>query len=139
MAAPSLAKRSLVFFGACVSTRLLFAVVAAKVPLHWLPFLGALALVPAVGFMHVFLAKKNRRGAVFKGPAWWDGLRPVHSLLYLAFAVLAMLRVREAWMLLVADVMIGVIAFTAHYSIGGELDSLTTGVSNAIIGGIGRL
>lgn len=112
-------RRALVFFGACVGARLLVALAAAKVPLRWLPWLGALALLPAAGFFYIYVARRNRTGAVFKEPAWWDPLRPLHGAMYLAFALLALARVRQAWVVLAADVAIGAAAFLVHYGAAG--------------------
>lgn len=109
------ARRALVFFGACIGARLLIALVAAKVPQHWLPWLGALALFPAAAFFYIYLARKNRVGAVFKEPAWWDPLRPLHGAMYLAFALLAFSKFRHAWTILAADAAIGAVAFLVHY------------------------
>jgi hypothetical protein len=113
------ARRALVFFGACIGARLLLALVAAKVPAVWLPWLGAMALLPAAGFFYIYLARKNRVGAVFKEPAWWDPLRPLHDAMYLAFALLALSRVRQAWVVLAADAAIGAAAFLLHYGVAG--------------------
>jgi hypothetical protein len=110
------ARRALVFFGACIGARLLLALVAAKVPPRWLPWLGAAALLPAAGFFYIYLARKNRVGAVFKEPAWWDPLRPLHGAMYLAFALLALARVPQAWVVLAADAALGAVAFLGHYA-----------------------
>lgn len=114
--APSFALRALLFFGVCVLLRAGFALAAAKVPLGWLQLLGVAALGPAVGFFYIYAARRNRLGAVFGEPAWWDPLRPVHGALYLAFALLAIARVRQAWVALAADVALGAAAFLVHYA-----------------------
>jgi hypothetical protein len=41
-------------------------------------------------------SEAEKVGAVFKEPAWWDPLRPLHGAMYLAFALLALSRVRPA-------------------------------------------
>lgn len=115
IASPTPLKRAALFFGVCVILRAAFVAVAARIPLNFLPILGALALVPGIGFLYIHYTGRNRSGAVFGEPAWWDSLRPVHGVLYLAFAALAMLRVRAAWVILAADLAIGVAAFARHY------------------------
>jgi hypothetical protein len=115
---PSLLKRSAVF-AVCVAVRVVFVVLAARVPLAWLPLLGAFALLPGVGFLYIYFTGRNRTGGVFGESAWWDSLRPVHGVLYLAFAALALLRVRTAWVILAADVAIGVAAYLNRYVVKG--------------------
>jgi len=106
-------KRALLF-SVCLATRLALAWAAYKY-YAYLPYMGALALLPAAGFLLIYAGGLRRTGAeVFGGRIWWNDLRPVHGLLYAAFAVLALARVRHAWVLLLADVAIGAAAFAAH-------------------------
>jgi hypothetical protein len=111
----TLAQRFAIFFGGCVLVRLVFVLVAARVPARWLPLLGVLALLPGLGFIYIHASKRNQTGAVFGEPAWWDGLRPVHGAMYLAFAALAIFRVELAWTVLAADLALGVAAFLYRY------------------------
>jgi hypothetical protein len=125
-AAPQLHARKLaVFMFLCVNARLVVALLAflatrAKQP--WvLPLAGVLlGLAPGIAFMARFLASSaDAPGAVFGDPAWWHPLRPVHGALYLAFGVLALMRVRWAWAVLLADVALGMAAFAVHYARAG--------------------
>lgn len=103
------------FLGGCVLTRLSAAGLAKHAPPSTLPFMGGLALVPALGFLAVY----NRRSSgpeTFGQPIWWNRLRPVHALLWGAFAVAALTQKRNLWWLLLVDVLLGLAAFTIHHA-----------------------
>jgi hypothetical protein len=104
--------RSRYAFALCILVRIALCVLAACVPLSVLPWLGALALIPAVGFVLIYALKLRRTGIETGGkPIWWDAFRPVHGALYGLFAVLALYRVRIAYVALVVDVIIGLLLF----------------------------
>jgi hypothetical protein len=113
-------KRILLFLFGCMTVRILFVVIAKKVDPEFLPILGFLSLLPAIGFAYLFITHKRLTGPeVFGGKIWWTDLRPVHSLLYLAFAVCAIHKKSYSWVFLAADVLLGFIGFVVyHYSQG---------------------
>ena len=104
-------KRMLLFLIGCMGTRLSLVWLAYKFP-QYLKLMGFLALIPAIGFMYIYVNGLRKTGPeVFGGKIWWDNLRPVHSLLWFTFAYLAINNVHEhAWKVLLADVSLG---FTA--------------------------
>lgn len=55
-------KRFLLFLIGCIGTRLMFVVVAKKINRKYLPYLGYIALAPAVGFMYIYLTKSRTTG-----------------------------------------------------------------------------
>jgi hypothetical protein len=89
--------------------------IAYKYPQALRP-LGFLALVPAIGFMFIWLTGARKTGAeVFGEKIWWNNLRPIHSMLWFLFAYLALTGVHEhAWKVLLVDVLLGFIAFVGH-------------------------
>jgi hypothetical protein len=109
-------KRLLLFLIGCIGLRSLFAYVAKIANIGLLRVMGWLALIPAVGFMYIHLTGARKTGAeVFGEKIWWNSLRPVHALMYFAFAWLAITGVRGmAWKVLAADVMLGLSAFAAN-------------------------
>jgi hypothetical protein len=118
----NLQKRLLLFLLGCIPTRLLFVYIAKRVPLVYLPYLGYLALLPAIGFVYLFLTGKRTSGPeTFGEKIWWNNLRPVHALLYFAFAVQAIRKVRSAWTFLLADVVIGLASFLLFHYENGDL------------------
>jgi hypothetical protein len=115
------ARKLATFLFLCVNARLLLvllAFLATRAAGRWvLPAAGiVLGIGPGLAFMHRFLTSSaDAPGAVFGDPAWWHRMRAVHSALYLAFGVLALLRVQWAWAVLLLDVVVGMVAFGAHY------------------------
>lgn len=109
-------KRLLLFLIGCIGMRSLFAYVAKIASVGLLRVMGWLALIPAMGFMYIYLTGTRKTGAeVFGEKIWWNSLRPVHSALYFAFAWLAISGERGmAWKVLVADVVLGLSAFAVN-------------------------
>jgi hypothetical protein len=74
--------------------------------------MGALALLPAIGFIVIYLGDFRKTGPeVFGDQIWWNDLRPIHGLLYALFAVLALCKNESAWIVLLVDVLIGFSAY----------------------------
>ena len=113
-------KRFLLFLIGCIGTRSLFVIIAKKIDLKFLPYLGYLALLPAIGFIYIYVTGSRKTGAeVFGGKIWWNNLRPLHALLYGLFAYNAIIRNSNAWIYLLIDVIIGLVSFLSfHYSNG---------------------
>jgi hypothetical protein len=79
-----------------------------------LPYMGVVAVLIATSFIIIYVGGYRKTGAeVFGGKIWWNNLRPVHALLYASFAVLAFSRLysHHAWKVLLADAIIGLVAF----------------------------
>jgi hypothetical protein len=113
-------KRFLLFLIGCIGTRLAIALYAKYASGAMLSALGYLVLLPAIGFMAIYLTGVRRTGAeVFGERIWWNNLRPLHSLLYFVFSYMAINKNRDAWLVLMADVSIGFVSFIGHhYSVG---------------------
>jgi hypothetical protein len=110
-------KRILLYVFGCVGTRSLFVLAAAKMPLAYLPWLGYLAIIPAIGFALIYIGGLRKTGGeVFGETIWWDSLRPIHSILYFAFAYYAINKNKGAWKYLFADLIFGIIAFILYHS-----------------------
>ena len=111
-------KRILLFLLGCITVRLSLVFIAKYVPSDVLPYLGALALLPSIGFFTIYLTNSRKTGPeVFGGKIWWNKLRPLHGLLYLIFAILAFKEDEYAWIPLLIDVLIGLLAFIIHHII----------------------
>ena len=110
-------KRFLMFLVGCIGTRSLFVYIA-KTQLSVLPYLGMLALGPAIGFAYSYITGSRTSGPETIGaPIWWNDLRPVHSFLYFMFAYSAINRNTKSWIYLLIDVLIGLVSFLAfHFS-----------------------
>ena len=83
-------------------------------------YLGYLAILPAIGFLLIFLFGLRKTGQeVFGEKIWWNNLRPVHALLYFLFAYNAINGNKMAYQFLLIDVIIGLTGFlTFHYKNG---------------------
>jgi hypothetical protein len=114
-------KRFLLFLFACIGTRSLFAIIAKNAPVNYLKYMGYLALLPAIGFMYIYISGSRKTGAeVFGEKIWWNDLRPFHALLYFLFAYNAILGNKsDAWVYLAVDVVFGLVSFLIfHYQNG---------------------
>ncbi len=121
----NLQKRFLLFLIGCIGTRLIFVLLAKNIGLQYLPYLGYLALLPAIGFMYIYFTGSRQTGVeVFGAKIWWNDLRPLHSLLYFLFAYNAIIGNRQAWIYLLVDVLIGLISFLVYHFKNGDFSKL---------------
>jgi hypothetical protein len=111
-------KRFFLFLIGCIGTRILFVIIAKNIYNKYLPYLGYLAMVPAIGFIYIYLTNSRQTGAeVFGGKIWWNNIRPIHGLLYGMFAYNAIKQNSGAYKYLLVDVIIGLISFLMHHKI----------------------
>ena len=114
-------KRFLMFLIGCIGVRSLFVIIAKYVNTKYLKYLGYLALLPAIGFMYIYLSGIRNTGlGAFGEKIWWNHLRPVHSILYFLFAYNAIIGNKNAWLYLLADVLIAFISFLIYHYINGD-------------------
>lgn len=114
----SIQKRFLLFLIGCIGTRSLFVYIAKNISTNYLPYLGYLALLPAIGFTYIFLTGSRKTGVEVMGDKiWWNNLRPFHALMYFIFAYYAIQKIKMAWVFLFIDVLVGLISFLLfHWS-----------------------
>ena len=109
--------RFLLFLFGCIFVRFLFVLVAKYISKEYLPYLGIIALFPAIGFIIIYLGNLRKTGAeVFGVKIWWNDLRPIHASLYLLFALLAFKKNKYSWIPLLVDVLIGLFSFLFYHS-----------------------
>lgn len=109
-------KSMLLFLCGCIIVRLLLVYIAKTIDLKYLEYMGYIALLPAIGFMYIFLTGSRQTGAeVFGEKIWWNELRPIHSILYGLFAYNAINKNKNAWIFLAIDVAVGFGAFLNHH------------------------
>ena len=122
----NLKKRFALFLIGCIGTRLLFVYIANHISLKYLPYLGFLALLPAVGFMYIYIFGARKTGAeVFGEKIWWNDLRPLHALFYTLFAIMAIMGKRIAWVWLLVDVLFGLVSFLVFHYRNGDFSKLS--------------
>ena len=116
-----LQKRMLMFLIGCIGVRSLFVVIAKYINTNYLKYLGYLALLPAIGFIYIYLTGSRKTGPETMGKKiWWNDLRPIHSILYLLFAYNAIRGNKQAWIYLLTDVLVGLISFSIHHYVNGD-------------------
>ena len=103
-------KKIVFFVFGCLLVRFSFVLIAKNINKKSLPLLGSLALIPAIGLLVVYFGDLRQRGALNQ-KAWWNNLRPLHSILYFTFAYLALNKNDKAYIPLLLDVIIGSAAF----------------------------
>ena len=118
-------KRFLLFLIGCIGTRALFVYVAKNTSAKYLQLLGYLALLPAIGFIYIYLTGSRKTGGeVFGEKIWWNDLRPIHSLLYFLFAYNAIIGNNKAWIYLLVDVIFGLSSFLIFHFKNGDFKKL---------------
>jgi hypothetical protein len=114
-------KRILLFLIGCIGVRSLFVVIAKYINTNYLPYLGYLALLPAIGFIYIYLTDSRQSGPeTFGDKIWWNNLRPIHAILYLLFAYNAIIGNKQAWIYLLVDVLFGLLSFLIHHYVNGD-------------------
>lgn len=117
----NLQKRFLMFLVGCIGTRLLFVFIAKNINILYLKYLGYLALLPAIGFMFIYLTGARKTGMeTFGEKIWWNDLRPIHSILYFLFAYNAIIGNKNSWIYLLIDVIIGLTSFLIFHYYNGD-------------------
>jgi len=117
----NLQKRFVMFLVGCIGVRSLFVIIAKYINTKYLKYLGYLALLPAFGFIYIYLTGSRKTGAeTFGEKIWWNNLRPIHSILYFLFAYNAITGNKQSWIYLLVDVLIGLISFLIHHYVNGD-------------------
>jgi len=113
----NLQKRFILFLIGCIGTRSLLVYIAKTTNKIYLPYLGYLALLPAIGFFYLYFSGSRKTGAeVFGDKIWWNDLRPIHGIFYTLFAYNAIIGNKNAWIYLLVDVLFGLTSFLIfHY------------------------
>ena len=113
----TLNQRIALFLVGCMGTRALLVYLAATVSLGGLKAMAVLASAAALGFAVIYFGGLRQTGAETGGqPIWWNSLRPVHALMYAAFAYFAWTgQRRPAWIILLVDLVVGLASFTYQH------------------------
>ena len=113
-------KRFIMFLIGCIGVRSLFVIIA-KYNIKYLKYFGYLALLPAIGFMYIYVTGiRNKGNGAFGQKIWWNNLRPIHSILYFLFAYNAIMGNKNSWIYLFADVLVGLFGFLTYHYVNGD-------------------
>jgi len=111
-------KSQLLFLFGCLPVRALLAYFAMVGSQLTKKLIAYLAIVIGLGFTYIYITGSRKTGAeTFGKPIWWNNWRPIHAFLYFAYAYSALQGCSCAWRYLATDVVVGVVAFFAHYYI----------------------
>ena len=125
MSVSSIQRRFLLFLLLCIPARFALTFLAKYIPLKYLPIQGAIFIVIGLGFLYLNLFNKRKTGLETGGNTiWWNDIRPVHGFLALLFGILAIGKVRDAWIVLLIDTLIGLVAFFAYHTINKNIYKL---------------
>ena len=106
--------RTLMFLIGCIGVRISIALIAKIINLKYLPYLGTIALIPAFGFLYLYIFNLRKTGVEAGGNIWWSSLRPIHAGMYILFAAYSFRKKRYAWLILLADAILGLSFWVMH-------------------------
>lgn len=104
------------FFLGCVPSRLLLVFIVFFINKKYLYYLSFIGFIISFGFLFNYIFEK-KTGSTFNQIAWWNYLRPVHSLLYFIFGYLAYNKNQYSYIPLLIDVLIGTISFIIKHKL----------------------
>ena len=108
--------RFVLFLCGCIIIRSLLVIIAKYINKKYLPYLGIISLIPAIGFIIIYLGDFRKTGHEVLGEKiWWNDLRPIHATLYILFALLALKKNEYSWIPLLIDVILGLISFLFYH------------------------
>jgi hypothetical protein len=117
--------RFALFLIGCIGSRLAITAISAYSTGWFLRLIGYLALLPVIGWAYIiFIGKRDTGVEVLGGKIWWNHLRPIHMILWAAFAYLAITDNKKAWMVLLFDTLFGLSAFLVYHWSQGNFNRL---------------
>ena len=109
-------KRFILFIFGCIVTRLFLTFIVKKLQVKYLPIVGYIGLILGISFLTIYYYNLRKTGLeVFGDKIWWNDIRPIHGILYLIFAYLAINKNKNAWIILLLDVIFGLVMFINHH------------------------
>ena len=107
-------KRTLLFLFICLGLRSALTYLSSILSSENLFYLGFLTLTLAIGFLYLFISKTRLNAGEAGGNTWWHNFRLVHGLLYLLFSIMAFMKNKNSWMILMADTILGFVLFLCY-------------------------
>ena len=98
----------LLYWLVCIPVRTSLAVGIKYIPIDYLPYTAIIAFIAASLWLWRFFTNKPNSKGSFGQSVWWNKMRVVHSLIWIAFGVLALLKNKYAYLLLLLDVLVGI-------------------------------
>ena len=114
-------KRILVFLLGCIGSRLFLTLLAKYINIDMLPFFAIFTIPISISFMYLYIFGNDtaNRQLEWLGDKeiWWNQLRPLHSILYMIFSIMAINKLSYAWVILLVDTMFGLVAWLYHHNV----------------------
>lgn len=105
------------FIFGCFILRLTISILAKNVANIYLKYMGYIAIIPAIGFIILFITGLRTGGTgAFNNNIWWDYMRPIHAILFLSFSYLAIRGNKHAYLLLLLDSLLGLLSFLNNHN-----------------------
>ena len=109
-------KRYIMFLLLCIPTRAYIAYKAKNTSKENLKIMGYIAIIVSLSMLWIFLTDSRQTGIETQGTKiWWNELRPVFSIVYMLFGISAVDGKDYAYKFLIADVILGFIAFINNH------------------------
>ena len=109
-------KRILSFLFGCIVARLSLVYISKTVDRSWLKQIGYITLIPAVGFIIIYMFDLRKTGGEVLGDKiWWNNLRPIHGIFYLLFSIYAIKENTNSWIILLIDTLFGLLMFSNYH------------------------
>ena len=106
----------LLTFTICVIVRFFLVLLAKYVSETILQIMGYIALYQGVVFISIYLTDSRKTGIEVGGKKiWWNKFRPLHGVLYLLFAIYAIKKESNSWIVLLLDILLGIVLYIINY------------------------
>ena len=105
----------LLFLFGCIGFRLLISIIIKNTSTKYLPIYSFITIIPALGFILIYLFNLRKKKGAFNNNVWWNKLRPIHGIMYLLFSIYAFKKETFAWRILFLDGILGLLFWLNHY------------------------
>lgn len=104
----STTKLVLLYLLVCIPVRIGIAIGAKYIPVNYLPLASIVAFITSFLWLWKFFNNKQGKSkGAFGQIVWWNNMRMVHALIWIAFGILALFKNKYAYLLLLLDVFVG--------------------------------
>ena len=108
----SISQRILLFLLVCIPIRSLAVFIAYKYKNKLITkILAFVYLIIGINMMFMFVFNLRQNATEGGGDTWWNNIRPLHSGLYIMFAIFVFVKKDYSYMFLLGDVILGLSAF----------------------------
>ena len=114
-------KKFIIFILGCIGCRLTLSMIAKYIMIDYLPLLAIFTIPISISFMYLYIFGNDTadRQLEWLGDKkiWWNQLRPIHSITFMIFSIMAINKSQNAWLMLLLDTIFGLISWLNHHNI----------------------